>query len=187
MFRAEVMDIGADADFPNQTDIGTETFSKLPLINIRLFKNFFVSLVAEVAIYVQAHTDNGPIFSPPWSPAHPIIRAEVAEEQEAGIIVLTLQAHDPLSGLLISNFQLVEEPRKETTTKPPPDSESTLESLFDQIRLTEDGAEIVNETESSQVASSESDINSLIELNKLTGEISFKKQIDYEELINKVN
>lgn len=46
---------------------------------------------AEVAIYVQAHTDNGPIFSPPWSPAHPIIRAEVVEEQKAGIIFLTLQ------------------------------------------------------------------------------------------------
>ncbi len=47
--------------------------------------------VAEVAIYVQAHTDNGPIFSPPWSPAHPIIRAEVVEEQDPGIIFLTLQ------------------------------------------------------------------------------------------------
>ena len=144
------------------------------------------SLAAEVAIYVQAHTDNGPIFSPPWSPAHPIIRAEIPEEQESGIIVMTLQAHDPLSGLLISNFLLVEEPKQEVTTKPPPDPEATLESLFDQIRLTEDGLEAGNQTEASQTVTSENDISSLIELNKLTGEISFKKQIDYEELVNKV-
>jgi hypothetical protein len=29
-------------------------------------------------------------------------------------------------------------------------------------------------------------ISSLIELNKLTGELTFKRRIDYEELVNKV-
>ena len=64
------------------------------------YNHFCLVYTAEVAIYVQAHTDNGPIFSPPWSPAHPIIRAEVAEEQDPGILFLTLQ--------VITNFPLLQ-------------------------------------------------------------------------------
>ncbi|KAI9558883.1 hypothetical protein GHT06_015672 [Daphnia sinensis] len=159
MFRAEVEDMNASQEFPNQTD------------------------VAEVAIYVQAHTDNGPIFSPPWSPAHPIIRAEVVEEQDPGIIFLTLQAHDPVTGLLISHFELVDEqkPISEALTSKQPDSGTSLESLFDQIRFTND-TESVNDTAKSIL---DPDISSLIELNKLTGELTFKRRIDYEELVNK--
>ncbi len=91
MFRAEVMDMNASPEFPNQTDIG-ELQDVTDFFNVVVTVFFFFSyVIAEVAIYVQAHTDNGPIFSPPWSPAHPIIRAEVVEEQDPGIIFLTLQ------------------------------------------------------------------------------------------------
>ena len=71
----------------------------------------------------------------------------------------------------------------EVTTRSPPDPDASLESLFDQIFLT-NGNDTMNQTSKETI---DPDISELIELNKLTGELSFKKKIDYEELINKVN
>lgn len=70
----------------------------------------------------------------------------------------------------------------EETTKSPPDPDTPLESLFDQIPLS-DETESRNQTTNK---TRDADISSLIELNKLTGELTFKKRIDYEELVNKV-
>lgn len=89
-----------------------------------------------------------------------------------------------MTGLLISHFELVDEqkPTIEAVTDKPSDSGTSLESLFDQIRFTND-TESVNNTAKSML---DPDISSLIELNKLTGELTFKRRIDYEELVNKV-
>ena len=104
-------------------------------------------------------------------------------KQKVVFLSSLFKAYDPLTGLLISNFQLVEQPKLEATTKPtrPSDSEPSLGSLFVQISL-------VNDNSTSKVASAEMEleISSLIEHISLTGEISFKKSIDYEEMINKV-
>lgn len=104
MFRAEVEDMNASLEFPNQTDFGVlqNYFVFFCQEDFWLFNRFFP--IAEVAIYVQAHTDNGPIFSPPWSPAHPIIRAEVVEEQDPGIIFLTLQVEYSVAVILLQCF-----------------------------------------------------------------------------------
>ena len=73
-------------------------------------------------------------------------------------------------------------PKEEPTTKTPPSTDIALESLFDSISPIGDG-EAVNET-APQLR--DPDVSSLIELNKLTGEITVKSRIDYEELVNKV-
>jgi len=67
----------------------------------------------------------------------------------------------------------------------------TPDSLFDQqIRSSRQDSlsELFpNETiESTVEPQPDSSIASMIDLNRLTGEISFKKRIDYEELVNKV-
>ena len=72
-------------------------------------------------------------------------------------------------------------PISESTTRTPPDSGTPLESLFDQIRFNE--TDLVDDAMNSML---DPGISSLIELNKLTGELTFKKRIDYEELANKV-
>lgn len=76
-----------------------------------------------------------------------------------------------------------QKPISEALTSIQPDSGTSLESLFDQIRFTND-TESVNNTAKSIL---DPDISSLIELNKLTGELTFKRRIDYEELVNKVH
>jgi hypothetical protein len=78
----------------------------------------------------------------------------------------------------------VAEPKQisESLTRSLPDSGTPLESLFDQIRFND--TESMNDTTNSML---DPGISSLIELNKLTGELTFKRRIDYEELANKVN
>jgi hypothetical protein len=71
-------------------------------------------------------------------------------------------------------------PISESTTRTP-DSGTPLESLFDQIRFNE--SDSMNDTMNAML---DPGISSLIELNKLTGELTFKRRIDYEELVNKV-
>lgn len=74
-------------------------------------------------------------------------------------------------------------PKEEATTKSPPSTDIALESLFDSISPPSD-TEAANETAPQR---RDPDISSLIELNKLTGEIAVKSRIDYEELINKAS
>ncbi len=73
-------------------------------------------------------------------------------------------------------------PEPEATTRSPPDPGTPLESLFDQIRITNE-TDLMNST---AMGMQDPDLSSLIELNKLTGELTFKRRIDYEELVNKV-
>ena len=138
---------------------------------------------------MQAHTDNGPIFSPPWSPARPVIKVGVAEELEVpGSIVLTLQAHDPQTGLLISHFELVRPPKPPSTPFFPPEAQppegTASTSLFDGLRL--ETLPLPSPGTGTASAEDPNDVLSFIELNTLTGEISFKKRVDYEQLTNKV-
>ena len=185
MFRAEVTDVNANPEYANQTDIGVLT-QKLFYFTVRNDFFFYIFPLAEVAIYVQAHTDNGPIFSPPWSPAHPIIRAEVVEEQDPRNVFLRLEAYDPVRDPVpISHYELVEKtkPIIEATTRSPPDPGTPLESLFDQIRFTNETDLAINATKEMH----DPDISTLINLDVRTGELTFKRRVDYEELVNKVS
>ena len=147
LFSVSVTDVNADVDFGDQSD------------------------VAQVIIYVQAYTDDEPIFTPNWSRARPIIKVEVAEEQDPGALILSLKAHDPITGILINHYQLVSEVSDAS------DERSDLFSTQDVI---------VADSESTSSFRDGDAISSLIALNPETGEISFKKRVDYEELENKV-
>ena len=96
--------------------------------------------------------------------------------------------------MLISHFNLVNavEPEAEPSpNKTEPAEVLSLESLFDQESLPADAVpaadESSNATSPTVVAEGrQPDVMSMIELNSLTGEILFKKVVDYEELTNKV-
>ena len=113
------------------------------------------------------------------------------------LIHLIKKAHDPLTGLLISHFNLVNPMKAEAEVsgnRTDVPEVLSLESLFDQVLpaaeepVSAAGAgEASNATSGASVAEvSEADVMSMIQLNSLTGEIVFKKVVDYEELINKV-
>ena len=104
----------------------------------------------------------------------------VVEELPPETIILTLQAHDPLTGLLISHFELVKEPKLIAPFVSDPQAEA-LTSLFEDIRIDSLQPDQINST-----AEDPNDVLSFIELNRLTGEISFRRRVDYEELTNKV-
>ena len=107
------------------------------------------------------------------------------------------KAHDPLTGLLISHFNLVDpvKPEAEMTGKKTEGSEVlSLQSLFDQelapagVASSESPDVLANATSQASVPEArQPDVMSMIELNSLTGEIVFKKVVDYEELTNKVH
>lgn len=62
----------------------------------------------EVTIYVQAYSDDNPIFTNPgWSPNNPTIRVSVPEEQPVGTTLLMLSAREPATGRLVERFELV--------------------------------------------------------------------------------
>ena len=86
-----------------------------------------------------------------------------------------------MTGLLITRFEMDEMPKEEATTKSP-STDIALESLFESISRSSD-SEAANDSAPQR---RDPDITSLIELNKLTGEITVKSRIDYEELFNKV-
>jgi hypothetical protein len=104
----------------------------------------------------------------------------VVEELPPETIILTLQAHDPLTGLLISHFELVKDPKPIAPFVGNPQAEA-LTSLFEDIRIDSLQPDQINST-----AEDPNDVLSFIELNSLTGEISFRRRVDYEELTNKV-
>ena len=104
----------------------------------------------------------------------------VAEVTPPETIILTLQAHDPLTGLLISHFELVKEPKPIVPFVSDPQAEA-LTSLFEDIRIDSLQPDQINST-----AEDPNEVLSFIELNRLTGEISFRRRGDYEELTNKV-
>lgn len=78
-----VTDNNASAAFPNQTD------------------------TAEVTMYVQAFSDQNPIFAPPWTPARPQLEVTVKEEQEPGTIVFSVTAKDPVTGQPVRRYEKV--------------------------------------------------------------------------------
>lgn len=49
-------------------------------------------------MYVQAFSDQNPIFAPPWTPARPQLEVKVKEEQELGSVVFSVTAKDPVTG-----------------------------------------------------------------------------------------
>lgn len=63
---------------------------------------------AEVTVYVQAYSDDNPIFSNVgWSPNSPVIRLTVPEEQPLGTTLLTLAARESANGHSVQRFELV--------------------------------------------------------------------------------
>ncbi|XP_014206917.1 cadherin-23 [Copidosoma floridanum] len=62
---------------------------------------------AEVAVYVQAYSDDNPTFTNPgWSPNNPTIKLTVPEEQPLGTTLLMLMAKEPQTGYAIQRFEL---------------------------------------------------------------------------------
>ncbi|XP_068081067.1 cadherin-87A [Anabrus simplex] len=62
----------------------------------------------EVTIYVQAYNDTNPLFTVGgWTPANPIIKVTVPEEQPIGTTLLMLSARDPTNGNTIKRFEEV--------------------------------------------------------------------------------
>ncbi|XP_063973499.1 cadherin-23 isoform X2 [Diachasmimorpha longicaudata] len=64
---------------------------------------------AEVTIYIQAFSNNNPIFlNPGWSLNNPVIRVNVPEEQPLGTTLLMLSARES-TGHTVQRFELVRE------------------------------------------------------------------------------
>ena len=49
-------------------------------------------------MFIQAFSDNKPVFEAPWLPSHQVIAVAVPEEGQSGTTVYTLRARDPVSG-----------------------------------------------------------------------------------------
>lgn len=62
----------------------------------------------EVTIFVQAYSDDNPIFiNAGWSPNNPTIRITVPEEQPVGTTILTLMAKEPMTEHAVQRFEAV--------------------------------------------------------------------------------
>ncbi|XP_035214777.1 cadherin-related family member 1-like [Stegodyphus dumicola] len=61
----------------------------------------------EVTIYVRAHGEMNPVFSPPWIQANPVIEITVPEETLIGSTLLTLSARDPLTHAVVNHFEKI--------------------------------------------------------------------------------
>ncbi|XP_063702044.1 cadherin-23 [Culicoides brevitarsis] len=63
---------------------------------------------SEVMLYIQAYKNTNPIFrNKGWSPTNPNIYFEVNEETSIGSTILRLEAEDPVSQSIITDFELV--------------------------------------------------------------------------------
>ena len=68
----------------------------------------------EVTIYVQAFSDDNPIFTNSgWSPNNPTIRISVNEELPIGTTLLKLSAKEPVTNYAIQRFELVHDNNEE--------------------------------------------------------------------------
>ncbi|PNF39070.1 hypothetical protein B7P43_G04343 [Cryptotermes secundus] len=89
------------------------------------------SAKAEVTVYIQAYSDNNPVFlMSTWTPTNPVIKVAVVEEQPVGTTLLTLTAKDPLKGKLITQFEEVKSAR--------------LQDAEDFVRVDQSGIIILN-------------------------------------------
>lgn len=62
----------------------------------------------EVTIYVQAYSDNNPIFlNEGWSFSNPNIKVSIQEEKPIGTKILTLKAKDPVTNMPIGNKKVL--------------------------------------------------------------------------------
>ncbi|XP_037778261.1 cadherin-23-like [Penaeus monodon] len=83
ILTVSVTDNNATEDFPGQID------------------------TTEVTMYVQAFSDQNPIFAPPWTPARPQLEVKVKEEQELGSVVFSVTAKDPVTGQPVRRYEKV--------------------------------------------------------------------------------
>ena len=49
-------------------------------------------------MFIQAFSDNKPVFEAPWLPSKQVIEVDVPEEGQPGSTIYTLRAKDPVSG-----------------------------------------------------------------------------------------
>lgn len=62
----------------------------------------------EVTIYVQAYSDNNPLFlNDGWTFTNPTIKVTIEEEKPIGTKILTLKAKDPVTNNPIGNFKVI--------------------------------------------------------------------------------
>lgn len=62
----------------------------------------------EVTIYIQAYSDDNPLFlNEGWTFSHPNIKVTIEEEKPIGTRILELKAKDPLTKLPIGTFKVI--------------------------------------------------------------------------------
>lgn len=62
----------------------------------------------EVTIYVQAYSDNNPVFlNEGWTFSNPSIKVSIEEEKPIGTKILTLKAKDPVTHNSIGDFRVI--------------------------------------------------------------------------------
>ena len=57
---------------------------------------------AEVTFYIQAYKADSPQFASPWTPSDPRLEFSVKEQQPVGTVLFRLTAHDPITGLPVT-------------------------------------------------------------------------------------
>ncbi|KAF0300496.1 Cadherin-23 [Amphibalanus amphitrite] len=60
---------------------------------------------AELTVFIQAFSDNKPVFEAPWLPSDPVIGVSVPEEGQSGSTIYTLRAKDPVSGQAVTRYE----------------------------------------------------------------------------------
>ena len=60
-----------------------------------------------MTLYIQAFSDQNPIFAPPWTPTRPQLTVGVSEEQDVGAAVFSVAARDPVSGQPVRRYEKV--------------------------------------------------------------------------------
>lgn len=63
---------------------------------------------AEVTVYVEAYSDDNPVFASPWSPSNPVFSVNLGEQRNAGTELIIISAKDPLrDGASITQFEIL--------------------------------------------------------------------------------
>ena len=60
---------------------------------------------AEVTFYIQAYKADSPQFASPWTPSDPRLEFSVKEQQPVGTVLFRLAAHDPITGLAVTQVR----------------------------------------------------------------------------------
>ncbi|GIY03177.1 cadherin-23 [Caerostris extrusa] len=103
----------------------------------------------EVTIYIRAHGEMNPVFSPPWTQAHPVIEITVPEETLIGSTLLALSAFDPLTHAIVTHFEKISgsDPDNYVSVSPVSDSQEGFGTI--KYSISGDGSDVFDIDETS--------------------------------------